>query len=43
LLLQVGAVNCVSDQELCAQHGIQSYPTLKLVVEGKVRNHHTIE
>jgi hypothetical protein len=35
-VLQVGAVNCEVEKELCAEHGLQSYPTIKAVVGGVI-------
>ena len=35
MLLQVGGVSCEVHGDLCQRHGIQSYPSFKLVVEGK--------
>jgi hypothetical protein len=35
-VLQVGAVNCEVEKELCAEHGVQSYPTIIAVVGGVI-------
>jgi thioredoxin-like negative regulator of GroEL len=33
---QVAAVNCEVEKELCAEHGVQSYPTIIAVVGGVI-------
>ncbi|KAG5187864.1 heat shock protein 40 like protein [Tribonema minus] len=35
-IVKVGAVNCEKEQQLCAKHGVQGYPTLMAVVDGVV-------
>lgn len=35
-IIKVNAVNCEKQAELCQQHGVSSYPTIKAFVQGKV-------
>ena len=32
---QVGAVNCEEHKQLCAQHGVKGYPTIKVFLPGQ--------
>jgi len=33
--VKVGAVDCTQNEQICAKHGVQGYPTLKLFKKGK--------
>lgn len=37
--VKVGIVNCDVESGLCAEHNVRSFPTLKLVVEGRVEEY----
>jgi len=33
-VVKVGAVDCEAEQSLCADHGVESFPTVKLIIAG---------